>query len=107
MEKELTMSTIMKKENESTLAVAISRKIEYKKHWIIDSRCLNLMTGDEEKLKKLPKYNEVCVVSINHIGETKMTSQSACRKSLSCARNEELARNKKEPISCGTINLCE
>ncbi|KAE8708634.1 hypothetical protein F3Y22_tig00110336pilonHSYRG00004 [Hibiscus syriacus] len=63
------------KEEELTLMVTISERIDYKNDWIVGSGCSNHMTGDKQKLQNLSEYNGGRVVvtadnsrlSITHI----------------------------------------
>lgn len=59
---EMTMSLITTKENELAVAVATLRKVDNKKHWIIESGCLNHITKDKKKFLKFTKYNEGYVI---------------------------------------------
>ncbi|KAL1098731.1 hypothetical protein V6Z11_D05G118100 [Gossypium hirsutum] len=63
---------------EALFIATTSKNIDYKKDWIVDSRCSNHMTGDKEKLQNLSKYKGSWVVvaannsklSIAYVGNT-------------------------------------
>jgi len=70
-------------EEELAFKATMSKQVNYEKDWIVDSRCLNHMTGDKEKLQNLSEYKgSRVVVTVNnsnlpiaHIGNTVVSPQ--------------------------------
>ena len=80
-EEEMSVTSIVEEDDEMVLVVANPEQVNYRKDWIVDSRCSNQMTGDKEKLQNMSKYKGKRVVvtanntrlPITHIGETFIT----------------------------------
>ena len=55
-EKVKLAASIAEEDEEKALAVANHNQANYKRHWVVNSRCANHMTGDKEKLQNVSKY---------------------------------------------------